>query len=189
MIAHDKQVYDFTFSTTPEIFASVGGDGSVRLFDLRNLEHSTILYETADTTPLLRVAWNALDPHFLLTFGSASNRLTLLDTRLPSIPVAELVGPTGLLNDLTWAPHSAAHCAATSDDGRVYVWNLLADSSTQTTTPQLGGTSTTLNANSCTVLPHFSYSIGEPVQQMCWPVSHPDWMAVSAGKSIQWIRI
>lgn len=161
------------------------------MFDLRNLEHSTILYETADATPLLRVAWNALDPHFLLTFGSASHRLTLLDTRLPSIPVAELAGPTGLLNDLTWAPHSAAHCAATSDDGRVYVWNLLADNSTHTApaVPHAGGSSTTLHSNSCTVFPHFSFSIGEPVQQMSWPVSQPDWMAVSAGKSVQWIRI
>lgn len=27
------------------MFASVGADGSVRMFDLRHLEHSTIIYE------------------------------------------------------------------------------------------------------------------------------------------------
>ena len=31
---------------------------AVRLFDLRHLEHSTIIYEDAAHTPLLRLAWN-----------------------------------------------------------------------------------------------------------------------------------
>jgi WD40 repeat protein len=35
LIAHDKEVYDIAFAPTPEVFASVGADGSVRMFDLR----------------------------------------------------------------------------------------------------------------------------------------------------------
>lgn len=49
LIAHDKEVYDIAFSSGgngKETFASVGNDGSVRLFDLRSLEHSTIIYES-----------------------------------------------------------------------------------------------------------------------------------------------
>ena len=42
LIAHDKEVYDIAFAQGKNVFASVGADGSVRLFDLRNLEHSTI---------------------------------------------------------------------------------------------------------------------------------------------------
>jgi DDB1- and CUL4-associated factor 7 len=41
------------FSRDKEVFASVGADGSVRMFDLRSLEHSTIIYETPDLVPLL----------------------------------------------------------------------------------------------------------------------------------------
>lgn len=52
------QVYDISFARNKNIFASVGADGSVRTFDLRNLEHSTIIYETADLSPLLRITWN-----------------------------------------------------------------------------------------------------------------------------------
>ena len=37
-----------------DMFASVGADGSVRMFDLRHLEHSTIIYEDPQHTPLLR---------------------------------------------------------------------------------------------------------------------------------------
>ena len=46
LIAHDKAVYDICFSNR-YIFASSGEDGSVRHFDLRDLEHSTIIYESA----------------------------------------------------------------------------------------------------------------------------------------------
>jgi WD repeat-containing protein 68 len=54
LIAHDREVYDLAFSSfNPEVCASVGVDGSMRMFDLRNLEHSNILYETVDQSPLL----------------------------------------------------------------------------------------------------------------------------------------
>ena len=32
-------------SNSVDVFASCGADGSVRMFDLRSLEHSTIIYE------------------------------------------------------------------------------------------------------------------------------------------------
>jgi WD repeat-containing protein 68 len=36
LIAHDKEVYDIAFNPKDaEVFASVGADGSVRMFDLR----------------------------------------------------------------------------------------------------------------------------------------------------------
>jgi len=44
-----------------------GADGSVRMFDLRHLEHSTIIYEDPQHSPLLRLAWNKQDPNYLAT--------------------------------------------------------------------------------------------------------------------------
>ena len=42
LIAHDKEVYDVAFATgSTDIFASVGADGSVRMFDLRFMSFST----------------------------------------------------------------------------------------------------------------------------------------------------
>lgn len=55
------------------MFASAGEDGSVRHFDLRDLEHSTIIYESEDQSPLLRVAWNKVDPNYLATIMMDSN--------------------------------------------------------------------------------------------------------------------
>lgn len=44
LIAHDKEVYDIHFSKERNIFASVGADGSVRQFDIRDLQHSSVQY-------------------------------------------------------------------------------------------------------------------------------------------------
>ena len=52
-----------------DMFASVGADGSVRMFDLRHLEHSTIIYEDPQHHPLLRLAWNKQDPNYLATMA------------------------------------------------------------------------------------------------------------------------
>lgn len=72
LIAHDKEVYDIAFSRAGggrDMFASVGADGSVRMFDLRHLEHSTIIYEDPQHRPLLRLAWNRQDPSYLATIS------------------------------------------------------------------------------------------------------------------------
>jgi len=51
LIAHDKEVFDVRFcANSVDVFVSCGADGSVRMFDLRSLEHSTIIYEPSDKT-------------------------------------------------------------------------------------------------------------------------------------------
>ncbi|PIA40689.1 hypothetical protein AQUCO_02400034v1 [Aquilegia coerulea] len=62
LIAHDKEVYDIAWGGVG-VFASVSADGSVRVFDLRDKEHSTIIYESSEPdTPLVRLGWNKQDP-------------------------------------------------------------------------------------------------------------------------------
>jgi DDB1- and CUL4-associated factor 7 len=81
LIAHDKEVYDIAFAKNEHLFASVGADGSVRMFDLRSLEHSTIIYETPEMTPLLRLGWNKQDPNYLATLMQSSSETVILDIR------------------------------------------------------------------------------------------------------------
>jgi len=119
LIAHDKEVYDMAFARGKDIFASVGADGSARLFDLRTLEHSTIIYETASLRPLLRLAWNKQDPNYLATILADDSRTIILDVRVPSIPVAELGAHTASVNSIAWAPHSSCHLCTCADDCQV----------------------------------------------------------------------
>ncbi|KAF9987508.1 ddb1 and cul4 associated factor 7 [Modicella reniformis] len=131
LIAHDKEVYDVTFANNnPHIFASVGADGSVRMFDLRALEHSTIIYETTSSipgmqpnnpqiaaqppVPLLRLSFNKLDPNYLSTFHMDSSSVQILDIRVPGIPISELRGHKGAVNCMAWSPLNTSEIATGS---------------------------------------------------------------------------
>ena len=100
----------------------LGADGSVRLFDLRHLEHSTIVYEDPKRTPLLRLAWNRVDSNYIATVASDSNEALILDMRIPCTPVAKLTNHKAAINGIAWAPHSATHiCTA----GKVFFCTFL----------------------------------------------------------------
>ena len=73
-LAHDKEVHDIAWGEV-RVFASVSADGSVRIFDLRDKEHSTIKS---------RVEQARLKVHV------DDYKVLILDIRLPTMPVAEL---------------------------------------------------------------------------------------------------
>lgn len=81
LIAHDKEVHDIAWGGVG-VFASVSADGSVRVFDLRDKQHSTIIYESPQpATPLLRLGWNKQDPRFMATILLDSSKVVILDIR------------------------------------------------------------------------------------------------------------
>lgn len=121
LIAHDREVYDVAWLPgSTDIFVSVGADGSLRAFDLRSLEHSTILYETPapknvpppsaspsasarpPTSPLLRIAFNPSDSNYMSTFHMDGSEIQILDMRSPGQPVLELKGHQGQINAVGW---------------------------------------------------------------------------------------
>lgn len=62
LIAHDKEVFDVRFCAgSVDVFVSCGADGSVRMFDLRSLEHSTIIYEPAEKSDKCKCSRHELD--------------------------------------------------------------------------------------------------------------------------------
>eukprot|EP00959_Pyramimonas_sp_CCMP1952_P236005 4932309-Pyramimonas_sp.AAC.1 len=69
-----SQVYDIAWGGVG-VFASVSADGSVRVFDLRDKEHSTIIYESPQPeTPLLRLSWNKQDARYMATILMDSSK-------------------------------------------------------------------------------------------------------------------
>ncbi|CAM9347894.1 unnamed protein product [Heterosigma akashiwo] len=170
LIAHDKEVYDISFAHSKDIFASVGADGSVRLFDLRSLEHSTIIYETQGLTPLLRLAWNKQDPNYLGCIMTDSPTTVLLDVRVPSIPVAQLWGHEAPVNAISWAPHSSCHLCTVGDDQQALIWDLSA-------MPQPIED------------PLLAYTAGAEINQIQWSASHPDWVGIAYTDSMQLLRV
>jgi WD repeat-containing protein 68 len=124
LIAHDREVYDVAWLPgSTDIFTSVGADGSLRAFDLRSLEHSTILYETpvpkpranAGSSPaprttsasLLRIAFNPNDANYMATFHMDSSDVQVLDMRSPGQPVADLRAHREQVNCVAWGKTDA----------------------------------------------------------------------------------
>jgi len=170
LIAHDKEVYDIAFARSTDLFASVGADGSVRLFDIRNLEHSTIIYETKDSQPLLRLAWNRQDEYYLATFSMDSKKVVILDIRVPAMPAAELKTHTACVNTIAWAPHSSCHISTGGDDATALIWDL---SSLPKPIED----------------PVLAYKAEAEINQLQWSASQPDWICIAFNDTLQILRV
>lgn len=167
LIAHDREVFDLAFARGKDVFASVGADGSVRMFDLRSLEHSTIIYESPNLDPLLRLEWNKQDPNYLATFMVDSRRTIILDIRVPSLPVAELGGHLGCMNAMAWAPHSSCHICTAGDDCQALIWDLSAMPKHPVEDPIL------------------AYNADGEVNNLQWSATQPDWVSIAFNDKLQ----
>lgn len=175
LIAHDKEVYDFAFTALGvDLFASVGADGSVRLFDLRSLENSTIIYESPDVTPLLRLRWNTHNPNYLATIALDSPEVVILDIRQPSLPVAVLdhrsTETVNCVNAISWAPHSSSHLATGGDGCLALIWNI-------SSMPKRVED------------PALSYFAGAAVSNLQWAPTSAEWLALVIENKVQIMRV
>jgi WD repeat-containing protein 68 len=166
-------VFDIGFQDV-NIFATVGADGSMRMFDLRSLEHSTILYETAQNgqegKPLLRLGWNNQDNSYIATFEPDSNKVIILDVRVPMIPVCELEGHTDYVDAFSWAPHSSCHICTAGDDKQALIWDL------------------SVMPNAVTD-PILSYKADAEITSLQWSATQYDWVAISFADTLQMLRV
>ncbi|KDD75065.1 hypothetical protein H632_c893p0, partial [Helicosporidium sp. ATCC 50920] len=175
LIAHDREVYDIAWGGAT-MFASVSADGSVRVFDLRDKEHSTITYESPRAQPLMRLGWNRQDPRYMATIAIDSPRVIVLDVRFPSVPFAELARHHGAVNTLAWAPHSTCHVCTAGDDCQALIWDL----------KPLSATAVPLEAS---LDPIMAYNAGAEVHQLHWSSSQPDWVAVAFNNKAQILQV
>ncbi|KAI9713705.1 MAG: hypothetical protein M1828_001394 [Chrysothrix sp. TS-e1954] len=129
LIAHDKEVFDVRFCAgSVDTFVSCGADGSVRMFDLRSLEHSTIIYEPSEKTDkgMLDAATSSPhDSHLLATFAQDSNVIRILDHRQPGQALLELQGHSSSINCIEWSPSRRGMLASGGDDSMVLYWDLM----------------------------------------------------------------
>merc|ERR1712007_200117 len=106
LIAHDRAVFDVSFRD-PAMFASVGEDGSMRIFDTRDLEGSTIVHESRSS--LLRLAWNKLNPFQIAALSVDSVSIVLVDIRRPLWMLMASESPD-VTNHIAWTDEGALLC-------------------------------------------------------------------------------
>ena len=128
IIAHDKAVYDISLGPDEFIFMSTGADGSVRLFDSRQANLSSIIFETRDESAMTRLKWNLVNPNFILTVIVDKNEIYILDQRKLSAPYGILKVHTNVVNNAIWAPQSNSNLISVSDDKSALLWDIYSDS-------------------------------------------------------------
>ncbi|KAI6121765.1 WD40-repeat-containing domain protein [Pisolithus sp. B1] len=220
LIAHDREVYDVAWLPgSTDIFVSVGADGSLRAFDLRSLEHSTILYETPapknappssttsrlPTSPLLRIAFNPTDSNYMSTFHMDGTDVQILDMRSPGQPVIELRAHRSQVNAMGWSTTDHPLLATASDDCQVLLWDLAAYTQSATS-PRAANAR--LNSPRPDIKkrvvsdPIMAYSASGEVTNLAWSPQIPgmtmntghttapgEWLAITSGKSIKALKV
>ncbi|CAG8971433.1 hypothetical protein HYALB_00002015 [Hymenoscyphus albidus] len=217
LIAHDKEVFDVRFcANSVDVFVSCGADGSVRMFDLRSLEHSTIIYEPtakddkdaspgggrisptlAQQTmsyapPLLRLAASPHDTHLLATFSQDSNIIRILDVRQPGQALLELRGHSSSVNCIEWSPSRRGTLASGADDSLVLIWDLLSQSTSHASpAPALNGAPAPDNSRGPASAWQCDYEVGN----ISWaPHSGlkgdgSEWLGVSGGRGVWGVKM
>ncbi|OZJ05606.1 hypothetical protein BZG36_01488 [Bifiguratus adelaidae] len=216
LIAHDREVFDVAFAHgSSDIFASVGADGSVRMFDLRQLEHSTIIYETpaasGKTTSshhqnqsaaapsfvsqsLLRLQFNRLEANYLATFQFNSHSVQILDVRVPGVPVTQLFGHADSVNCMSWSPHTAGQIATGADDCQLLLWDM--NTAQSKSNNALHGHTQghhhrhhhSKEAVKPALDPVRAHTAENEINHVSWNYTVPDWLAMASGKTIQALR-
>jgi DDB1- and CUL4-associated factor 7 len=171
LLAHDREVYDIKWEPmNKDIFATVSFDGSLRIFDMRSLDRSSILFESHKKSPLLKLSWNNVDPNILATFNVESKKALLLDTRMPTVPFCELMGHHSFVNGIAWDPMSANHICTVGDDSQALIWEI----------PQ---------GAKVVEEPILAYNAQKEINVVQWSGSCREWIHISFGNKIQMLKV
>lgn len=207
LIAHDSEVFDVKFlHSSKDLFSSCGNDGSIRLFDLRSLEHSTIVYEPPQTAQisnstamatmassdsqyhkshlLLKLLASNTNMNHIAAIEANSNKILVLDLRFPGIPVKLLDHHSAPVNSIAWHP-SKSWLLSGADDCQLFIYDL---DDLENAKPHHKGPHSNSNGVSLNEMPQMAYTEEEEVNFVTWN-TEGDWIGVVAGKGFQVISL
>lgn len=164
LIAHDKEVLDIQFGYEENIFISGGADGSVRLFDLRMLDHSTIIYETKGV--INKIAWNLQTPNLIAALSLEKNIIYIFDSRMNiNVSMDELNLHKEPVTGCVWAPDNPSQLCSVSEDCSVIISNI--------------GNEQNNNV---------SYTAPCPINNVDWCKSFSEWIGITFNDRVQLLR-
>jgi WD40 repeat protein len=83
---------------------TVGGDNTLRQFDIRDLTKSDILYDRDNNDPFVRVCWNKKNSNQIAMISLISSKILIFDKRNTYGHLKELTYHTGRVNNIAWCP-------------------------------------------------------------------------------------
>ena len=169
LIAHDKEVFDIQFGNDENTFISGGADGSVRFFDLRQLNHSTIIYETRGSSPINKLAWNLQTSNLIAALSLDKNIIYIFDSRLNSnVSMDELNLHKEAVTGIVWAPDNPYQLCSVSEDNSVIISSVHSEQISSNT--------------------NVSYNAPCPINNVDWCKSFPEWIGITFQNKVQLLR-
>lgn len=175
LIAHDKDVYDIAFAPTTNIFASCSADGSIRMFDLRSLSHSTILYngmndKQQQLCSLARISWNRNDHNYLATISTENSTILIIDIRMATSSITQLQSHSKDVTAISWAPHSSCHLTSCGDDSQVLIWDF---------------TKLQIPTNDA----YYAYKVESCINNVIWTERDPNYLAITTDSGFECMHL
>ena len=166
LIAHDKEVFDIQFGNDENTFISGGADGTVRLFDLRNLDHSTIIYENDGC--INKLAMNLQVPNLIVALCLEKNVIYVFDSRMNlNVTMDEINLHKDPVTGCIWAPDNPTQLCSVSEDCNVIISNM--------------GSELAQNNN-------VSYTAPAPINNVDWCKTFPVWIGITFQDRVQLLR-
>ncbi|WPT11949.1 WD repeat-containing protein LWD2 [Picochlorum sp. SENEW3] len=179
MVGHEDEILDCQWAAN-DVIVSSSGDGSIRMYDLRDKDHCTVLYETPRRTPVPSFCWNKLDPKYLAFSIEKSRLVSVLDVRFPTEPVILLDGHMGNCTALGWSPHREGYLCSVGDDCHALIWDMGKVNSEEDSKP---------NREAVDASPILAYNAQAEINAMAWNPIDPDWIAICARNRTRVLRI
>lgn len=186
LIAHDSEVYDVKYIYGDKnVFTSCSSDGSVRLFDLRNLEQSTIIYdksnpikpeETLKTEKLVRLSTSHYNANQIAVLEEGSSRILILDLRNVSVPIYSLNHHAAPVNSIAWHP-SKNMLLSGADDCQAFIYDF-----------NNTDNDTNFTESNKDLLPDLKFETEMEVNYVCWN-PNGDWVGLNNGKQFQACKV
>lgn len=125
-LGHTKSIEDIVFSPQDAgIFASCSSDGTVRIWDMRDLTKPVIDF-AAHQVDCNVIDWNQIQKN-LLCSGADDGAISIWDIRALSVnasPEATIDYHTNPITSIEWDPNDESSFAASCEDGAVTIWDL-----------------------------------------------------------------
>ncbi|ORD99041.1 HAT2 [Hepatospora eriocheir] len=120
---HSSIVNDLCFSCfNPKVFISGAEDGSIRIVDMRNSEHTSLI-SSAHSGTIECVDFSPFKAE-LFASGSSDKSIKIWDTRSLKEPLVTLCGHVDDVLSVKWSPHYESILGTSSKDRRVNIWDL-----------------------------------------------------------------
>ena len=121
---NNKECYDIAYSADGDSFFTCGGDGAIRMFDMRTNSKSTLIYESKNKECIMKLSVNQINDNFLSFTSLDSSEVNIIDRRNPNMIYKKMSYHKDNVNNCIWGPNTNCFVLSVGDDHCATLWDV-----------------------------------------------------------------